>query len=487
MVKQKLSSFAAWLRQGQRGVYWAKFFAQLIGLLLIGAVLCFGLLTTSYRMPGSAQRLEHINSFLENFGALPYDCPIEYGNGVSLVDNYVDILMLDIAANDLTQTEPLSWRDAAQTALLSPMRSHWGSPYQELGCYLRDQGVLSPEAAYTLSLRQESEPSPESPYLYGRYWHGYVLWLRPLLTLFTFEQILGIVGMVQLFLIALVLGLAWCRQRKLVFPLVVLYAGIGLPSVLCSMPFFSDCMLTSIGLLVILCARPRRGRRFAGLLFFLLGAASAFFGFLDYPALTLLAPLGLLLVQRAELDVPREGLKTMVLCTICWALGFVGFWAMKWLLLLIGAPELLGSVSQQFSVRSSAGSDGRFAALFYTTLRNSHFFSRQPFGKAFVLIFPIVLLHELCTHGNIDLRRLVPRYVLPLLLSAGPFVWFFFISEHSSFHAKFVFRLLIVPYFAIALTLALPPLPGFCTPAQKLRTKLLRGEKHDRTAATKPR
>ena len=157
---------------------------------------------------------------------------------------------------------------------------------------------------------------------YARYWHGYLLFLKPLLLFFSLSDIRMMNAAFQLILAAGVLLLAFRKQGlRLALPMGLALLVINPISTALSMQFSSIYYLTLLGLLVMLLTESW-DRPWGYLVFLILGIGTAFFDFLTYPA----CAVGICLALQALMS--RTDGKTRLLKTIgsgaAWAFGYDG-------------------------------------------------------------------------------------------------------------------------------------------------------------------
>ncbi|MBR1881432.1 MAG: hypothetical protein IJ808_00205 [Muribaculaceae bacterium] len=165
---------------------------------------------------------------------------------------------------------------------------------------------------------------------YGKYWHGYMLLYRPLLVFTDYQgmRMLNIILMATLTLIMLVL--LWKRLS----PAAALCMTISLymmrftavPLSLCFSPCFIIMMVSMV--LILTVGRLTRTLHAQILTFFAIGAFTAYFDFFTTPIITLGVPLIILMLYR----MPERSMKTIVLLSAAWAVGYAGLWVSKWLI-----------------------------------------------------------------------------------------------------------------------------------------------------------
>ena len=183
-------------------------------------------------------------------------------------------------------------------------------------------------------------------------------------------------------------------------------------------------------------------------LFFLsLGMATSYFDFLTYPLVTLGIPLVLYL--NLENTSWKQRLHQIIRLCLWWGVGYVGFWAEKWLLgSLVLRENLFLEARDSILLRASHETVGQ--AITYTaTLKNN----LQPYAlRTWILLWVLLAVGSLllALHRRVlSVRRLTA--LAPLILAAClPFVWYYFTQNHSYIHFGFTHRELAITFFALS-------------------------------------
>lgn len=168
---------------------------------------------------------------------------------------------------------------------------------------------------------------------YSRYWHGYLVILKPLLMCMPWRYVEALIFVLQLaMLLAIVATACWRRKFGLgagilcaVLFMKPLRIGISLTMSVCS-------LITLAAMWILLLFFDRIEKRDRGEAFFLLiGITTAYMDFLTYPVVTLGLPLCVWVVQRMGVDGGRwKKVGYFLGNCVCWTVGYVGMWGMKW-------------------------------------------------------------------------------------------------------------------------------------------------------------
>ncbi|MGN0983366.1 MAG: hypothetical protein ACI4OI_00875, partial [Gemmiger sp.] len=239
---------------------------------LVTLALLFVLLLGACALPGAPVRAHIAQSIplLEQEGLYPS----YFGIKLFQMDNYTDTIMLFEAAA-VDETDPLT----AMMTNTTYSVDNFQSMHLDLQRYLREG----------------ASASGLTPFSYARYWHGYLIWLRPLLLLFTYGQIRVVNYLVLTALLAAVL---WLLRRRCGLRAAVWFAVSQLLVTVFFVPrqlqFFTTFVIALAGCVWVL-ARPRKSDALCvGLM--VLGVCTAFFDLLVTPVITLGLPVACWLV-----------------------------------------------------------------------------------------------------------------------------------------------------------------------------------------------
>lgn len=417
-VQQKSLSGPAFL--GRAAAAFAVTFALLFVLLL--AACC---------VPGAPVRRNIARSvpLLQQEGLYP-----EYG-GFKLfqMDNYTDTIMLFEAAA-MDEADPLTAMMRATTYNVDNFES------------------MQDDLARYLDARETGTDLPEDlePFSYARYWHGYLIWLRPLLAFLTYGQVRLVQYGVLFVLLTLVLARLWKQagwRPALWFALSQLAVSVFF--VPRQVQFFTTFLVAYAGCAWVLDKRfgPKAPWHLAvGLV--VLGTATAFCDLLVTPILTLGLPMAVWLVCVPQrLCSGARQCAAVIAGSLCWGVGYGVCWALKWVLAgLITGQDVIGDAIHQMGVRTAAdtwhGMEltwGNIFAFVYQTLQSKGLF------------WPLVLLAVLCVAAFVLCLRSRDALLraLPLGLTAlmAP-VWLAALRAHSIQHGWFTWRALAPTVFA---------------------------------------
>lgn len=285
---------------------------------------------------------------------------------------------------------------------------------------------------------------------YARYWHGYLLALKPLLLVTDYSGIRTINLTVQLVLDALVLFLMFRRGRKDLMLPYALTIGFLMPTVLGKSLQCSTCFYAfTLGVVLLLLFGDRWDGRRVCYLFLGLGIVTAFVDFLTYPVAAFGIPAAVWFSMRPA-ETGREGIKRFGAVFLSWGFGYGGMWAGKWVAASLLTKEnvireALSSILMRISHSSLTGDDD--LNVIDAVWKNMKAFLKTPVTAAAFLLVAVlaaVLVYRLCRGGRCGIGFALPFCILILL----PFLWYGATVNHSFIHYFFTNKSLAVTAFA---------------------------------------
>lgn len=292
---------------------------------------------------------------------------------------------------------------------------------------------------------------------YARYWHGYLIFLRPMMLLFSYMQIRYIYMFIYILcgtMVMLRLYRNFGSRMTYLWAVALCFVNpVVLPF---SLQFSSVFFLMMAGLLVI--NRIYRGYDLQrmGILFLLLGILTSYFDFLTAPLLTLGIPMIYLMLlhlyQYGE-DSAHKNLMTLFTSSVTWGAGYFVCWGMKWIIAspILGRNVISEGISSMVyrtvsTYHSSMGYDtGRFRAIamnLFAILPPGITGSDWSWFCVVVLVIGLVLA-GIFIRFHVAKKKLLS--CIPFLLVAVyPFAWFVLLSQHTSIHFFFTYRILLM-------------------------------------------
>ncbi len=347
-----------------------------------------------------------------------------YGHQDTMLDNLTDSIMLGTARYEKTE-------NIFTEALLSNRVVVNG---------MMDSEILAAEASGKALDGNVSS--------YGRYWHGYLLYLKPLLTILNYGQIRYLIGFLQFSLFAGILYLLVKKNKERhIVPFCVAYLFLNPAALSLSLQYFPASVLTMIQFLIILL---QEGKYKNGVIrwiyhFFVVGCLIAYFDFLTFPLLTIGMPLVFLMAENP--NKIKENIISFVGSCSAWGIGYAGMWGSKWLLGTIFTREnMLADALGNVLLRVGATETEEKISIIEVLVKNLG--ANKLCLLASIIVFVCIIVCGLWKYKRINLKELNVGVMLCALL---PFAWYVVVSNHSLIHYWFTHRILAISVYAVLL------------------------------------
>lgn len=280
---------------------------------------------------------------------------------------------------------------------------------------------------------------------YPRYWHGYLVVLKPLLLLFDVADI-RIFNMIGLFILLAYIILLMQRKglEKYILPFGISVLLLNPVAISLSFQFSTVSYIMLFSILILL--KKDRWKSENLLLFFgLIGIATAYFDFLTFPLVGLYFPMIFILMKEKSW---KDAAKMVVTCSIAWMIGYAGMWSGKWLIgsILTGENFFVNALSRANEYKSMKYGDGTVNSL-QVIWKNIEVLVKWPIVilGAVIIFWWVKIFVKAAKRCTITMKWMLPC----LLIALAPFVWFMAAGTHSYIHYWFTYRELCVSVFAI--------------------------------------
>ncbi|MBQ2661301.1 MAG: hypothetical protein IJF80_01455 [Clostridia bacterium] len=392
-------------------------------ILLVCIIAGFALLCGVFLLPTEPmfENAKESADVFEISGEYPY-----FINGYdgSMLDNYTDSLMLLNAVTD--SDEGLINRAANMYRATSDE-----SPVSSLLNYL-ETGETSEFATYE------------------RYWHGYLVTLKPMLMLFNYGQI-RIINLVLFALLGLFVFVLMLKKTGLKYAIGFIFAILfTIPIVIpFSLQFSTVMYITLCALCVMLLFHEKLEKNNRYIYFFLIaGVLTSYMDYLTYPLVVLGVPMVVLMLLKKDDDLKNK-ITRIILYSVCFGIGYVGMWAGKVVLgSLLTGNDIIGNALSAFAERSgNETANAGTITVIDVFARNLGMIGEIPF----IILAVGALLVEavLIAIKGIPFKKALINALPFLLIACMPFAWQVVTSNHSYIHAWFTYRMLWIMVFAI--------------------------------------
>ena len=266
---------------------------------------------------------------------------------------------------------------------------------------------------------------------YARYWHGYLIILRPLLLILNITQIrfllLGIFAILAIILL-------YKLYKKIDFGTAIIflcgflmcdYFYIGMT--LQSTSVFLIMMIASI----IIISKDIKDKC---MFFMIIGGLTSFFDFLTVPILTLGLPLLIYVLMKIKDNFNFKNLLIeLIKYCIMWGIGYIGIWFIKWLIVdIVYNKGLIQVAINQILYRSEK--------LYYSVselISVNIIITIIPLIISFLATI-ILLVIKLTKMKNLKLN--LKGIAIILFIGLIDLAWIFVSKQHYSQHLMFTYR-----------------------------------------------
>lgn len=289
----------------------------------------------------------------------------------------------------------------------------------------------------------EGEPANVN---YVRYWMGFRIFIRPLLTIFSYE---GICWVISLAFFALTFAAAALAAGRIGTRAALCLGGAVClinPAIAAHSPQLACCFLLGFAFCLYILGRDGHSCNYTAA-FCAFGALTQYFDFYTAPLVTLGFPLLLLLETGRRPDSLRETLR----CCGAWLYGYAAMWLCKLAMTGIftdinGLEDGLASLCGRLGVKVVEGLEEYYSAaralksIWGTAFPGSLTVPAALLFAAAVVISGLVYL----LRGSRAERELAASELIVMLL---PLVWYAAAAQPSCIHAWFQYRSLAVLFF----------------------------------------
>ncbi len=287
---------------------------------------------------------------------------------------------------------------------------------------------------------------------YSRYWHGYLVILKPLLAITSVNALRLFSGALHILCIGAVVMLLQKRKAVDLFTLGFLLAVSFMTYVSTFASFsLSVCFYLTMLALIVLLEKDEAlyDRNRYGIFFLSIGMLTSYFDFLTYPLVTLGFPLCCYIHFHNE-DL-KKTIKRMFQYSVSWSVGYLWMWMSKWIItdLLYSSGTIQDAVSNLLVRTDSAQSQGRISGFMDVLKLNLGAYMNR--GYILLVLIPVLIL--IFKKYRIDIKK-GRKIISGCILFCYPFVWLFLTQNHSYQHWIFTCRILSISVFAVFAILA---------------------------------
>lgn len=395
---------------------------RVILVLLLGSILGTVLLIGVFSLP-TESIYNHVKDSTYIFD-IEGTYPLINENSSKMLDNYTDALMLSEAA--------YSKEDA-------------GIVEKAMAVYSPAIQGYTPDQTLSIYMQNGSEYMAGD---YTRYWHGFLVVLKPMLLYCNYLGIRGINRVVQVCMAILVVFCLYKKKMKhAIVPFLVSYLFLRPDALGLSLQYSSIYYIVTMAILsIVLCREKIERKCLYPIVFLIIGMCTSYFDFLTYPLVTLGLPLTVVMMYQNREKV-SENVKKIVGYSGMWGIGYIGMWSGKWLVgSILLKKNLFVDAINQIKFRTSTHVEK--VEFSYMDVIENNVWAGFLGIEVIALIVIVVLLGAVIFKNRKDLKKVLLSSIPFLVIMIMPFCWYILAANHSYIHTGFTYRELVIAVFA---------------------------------------
>lgn len=415
---------------------WLKMIIIAIVSTFISIIIALGLTIGAYKIPTDSMESHVLSSYKFFIETNPNITPKVIGGKL---DTHTDAIMLLTA----------SYRNNDESIIKKSLLSQRYT--------IKDKEP--DEVIYTMGSKSEINEFDRNiltTMSYARYWHGYVIILKPLLLVVGYDGLRIINGFI-LFLSIILLWLQYRRlNEKLYFiPLLATLLFINPISIVFSLQFTGVITITLIGLLVL--ARYREyfinKKFFLPIFFSVLGGVTAYIDLLTYPLITLGIPLTYWLCSTSVNSVSKiKILGDILLYSIIWGIGYSGLWGSKWIFATyLTDNNIIYDAYHEVIYRTSTYATSVGENISYINVLKNNLKYYWINFLLLIIVAASYLSLKKCKIKDVIKYSCYEKYSPFIVIAFMPFIWYFMLQNHSYIHSWFTYRTGAITIYTLVL------------------------------------
>ena len=295
-----------------------------------------------------------------------------------------------------------------------------------------------------------NDPNPVPAWYYARYWMGFRIIIRPLLTVMHYGQIRQCIAFAFFLLFAVLIADIARRldiKTAAAFAVSIIFVK---PNVICNSMQFSSCFFIAfLAMLLVPCLTHKK--QFDGLFFMEVGMLTMYFDFYTTPALTFGMPMVYLYLLRAKENSANSAGSVMKNAGI-WMAGYGLMWIAKLLLAqLLTTEETLKNGARSLFHNTARKVDDYWGMLLdvYNKIKLTVIADEAWCNVFSVGILVLIILILWRIWKRTASFRIVWERVPLLLIAIMPLLWFVIAARPLVNHYYFQYRSIAVFFWAV--------------------------------------
>ncbi|MEF9892048.1 MAG: hypothetical protein RR738_01770 [Anaerorhabdus sp.] len=293
---------------------------------------------------------------------------------------------------------------------------------------------------------------------YERYWHGYLVFLKPLLIFFNIQDITMLNFTTQLILFSILIYFISKTNGLLCsicFAIVSSFIGFPLITGM-NLQYTSIILISLISSIILLWKKEWlfEDKIRLNIMFLVVGMMTSYMDFLTFPTLTLTLPLILFILNLKLCN--KEKIVYVFKLSLFWVFGYILMWGSKWLLASIILNQnvfknAIDSILLRTSIDNPFNSSEKFSRIFSIKKTLIDVYLRKPtvlFALSFIFFSMQKYLRKL---GLKKYLIVLKENLILLFIGLIPLVFIFLSANHAIVHFYFVNKQLFTTIIAVLL------------------------------------
>lgn len=349
-------------------------------------------------------------------------------------DNYSDALMINTAYSIDNSTPLYSSFVARKNYIPDTNETIYEDSVGELHSASKYKGYHNEVGELQDTVNGEALESFE----YARYWHGYLVLLRPLLLIFNLIHIRIIITVILITLAVVVLYNMY-KKLGLFYAIIFLLGLVGVEYFYIGLSI-QGCFIFLITMIFMKIILEKDGKlNDIPMYFLIVGMITNFLDLLTNPLITLGMPLILIfLLNQREKDLTIKEMIILFLKTcIPWVLGYGLTWTTKWILIdvIYNKGLIKTAISQVLFRTKGTGNIGLVQTFLY-----NYSFIEIPIIVDLFIIMGMILWRIKKKINCFTWKEIIVKILPYICICAMPYIWYFALQDHSYKHSFFTYR-----------------------------------------------
>ena len=302
---------------------------------------------------------------------------------------------------------------------------------------------------------------------YDRYWHGYLIYLRPLLAIVSYSQIRIIITISLWLFFLYYVFLVW--KRLGIRPIIALTFGlIAVDYFFIGKSIqFSGVFLVGILSSIYLLWRSKNKYINLNILFFITGGLTSFVDLLTAPMVSL----GILLFTTY---ITNNKPKDLITKPIYWSIGYLLIWFSKWVIAQLfyannAISNAIGTIASRTIPQSNAGYN-------FITSINLNYLQLRGYDKQnkYILLYCLIMFFLIFLRYASINKQKIKSSIPWVLIGLIPYLWYTIATNHTYMHVWYTYRNQLVSVIALfMIATEFMDLPRFRSDLRKLLIKIV--------------